>query len=360
MKSVVLFIDALTQGGAQRQLVGLAVLLKERGYQVEVVTYHDKPFYESFLDGHQIPHLIIRKPQTLVGLIWRVRKAFRNIHPDVVISYLDSPNTIACLVKMSGMDFRLIVSERNTTQHLKRKDKVRFFLYRWASDVVSNSFSQEQFISHHFPQLRDKTQVITNFVDLDVFRPAPDKEKRDFVRVIGVGRIEHQKNIGCLIKAAKAVSEQGYSVRVDWYGRQTWLLERYRRMIAEMDLGQVFCFHEPTALIHERYQEADLFCLPSLYEGYPNVLCEAMACGLPVICSDVCDNARIMQDGANGFLFDPASPEQLSDRIIGFLSLPVVRREEMGRQSRELAEQRFCKETFISQYIRLMEKLLHS
>lgn len=353
MKNIVLLIDSLVQGGAQRQLVGLAILLQERGYMVQVVTYHDLPFYEKELKNKSVRHLCIKKQNGNIGLLRQIRKTLKKLRPDVVISYLDAPNTIASLVRLSGVRYRLIVSERNTTQLLTWKDKMRFFLYWWADVISPNSISQERFIKEHFPQLSSKVQVVSNFVNMDVFRPV-NKVNENCLKIIGVGRLEAQKNVGSLIKATKLVIDGGYDICVDWYGRTTGLIKDYNRMIDEMGLNSVFLFHEATTIIHKKYQEADLFCLPSLYEGYPNVLCEAMACGLPVICSDVCDNASIMEEGINGFLFDPYDPRELAERIIQYITIPSEEKKQMSRKSRELAEQRFGKEAFVKKYIALI------
>lgn len=355
MMRILLFIDSLTQGGAQRQMVGLAVLLKERGYPVMVVSYHDIPFFRPYLEEHHVEQLCIKNPKNRWGVIWLTRKTIKKLRPDVVVSYLDSPNIIMSLIKLTGLRFKLVVSERNTTQSLTFQNRMRFFLYKWADAIVPNSYSQKQFIENHYPGLAQKSRVITNFVDIDIFCPVPKKKRDSILFIIGVGRVEKQKNIGCLIKAVKTVISQGYCVHVDWYGRKSELIMKYEEMIEELQLESVFAFHDPTMQINEKFQNAHLFCLPSFYEGYPNVLCEAMACGLPVICSNVCDNASIMQVDANGFLFDPYDSQELADQIIRFINCSRETKEQMGIKSRELAEKRFGKEIFIKKYIEVLQ-----
>ena len=220
--------------------------------------------------------------------------------------------------------------------------------------IVTNSHSQERFIISHYPFLSHKLKVITNFVDLNVFRPK-QQEKNGIIRVIGVGRVEAQKNVGCLIRATKSIIDSGYDIRVEWYGRRTDWVKKYEDRLEKQNLKSVFIFYEPTTTIHKKYQEADLFCLPSLYEGYPNVLCEAMACGLPVICSNVCDNSLIMAEGVNGYLFNPHDPHDLAARIIQFIKSPEVMKKQMSIKSRKLAEKRFGKDTFLTKYLELIQ-----
>jgi glycosyltransferase involved in cell wall biosynthesis len=259
MKSVVLLIDSLAQGGAQWQIVGLAFLLKERGYDVQVLTYYDIPFYASFLEKHAVPYQVIDNAVSPLKRIWNVRKVLKHRHPNTVISYLDTPNMLACLAKMSGLRFQLIVSERNTTQQLSIKKHILFWLYHYADAIVPNSVTQTEFIYYHFPTLAQKVKTITNFVDLDAFKPSDMQKEFHPLRMIGVGRMEPQKNISRLIEAVEEVRQQGITVVFDWYGRKTSYTEKYQAKIQQCGLQDVFILHDATYDIMTKYQEADLF-----------------------------------------------------------------------------------------------------
>ena len=170
MKRVLCLIDSMGSGGAQRQIAGLACLLRAAGYGVKVVWYHTEDFYKSTLDtnGVEYSNIILKGAFAKAkGVLNEIRK----YDPDVVISYLDGPCFIACLGKILGYRYRLIVSERNTTQHLTFKEKLKFFLYRAADFIVPNSVSQQKFIEANYPNLSAKVRTITNFVDLDTFKP---------------------------------------------------------------------------------------------------------------------------------------------------------------------------------------------
>lgn len=352
---VILLIDSLTQGGAQRQIVGLAKLLQEHGQFVLLLTYYDIPFYASYLDEHHVAHRVVEDAKSPLKRIWRVRQELKKEKPDVVISYLDVPNILACLAKMMGVKAKLIVSERNTTQQLTRQARLKFFLYRWADHVVPNSLSQADFIAHHYPCLHPKMTTISNFVDLVTFIPAAEKKTMcKQLRFIGVGRIEPQKNILRFIKAVALAKQEGCDMRVDWYGRKSSGFEQYEQAIKEHQLEDCFFFHDPTNDIVCKYQQSDLFCLPSLYEGYPNVLCEAMACGLPVMCSNVCDIPKIMEDGINGYLFNPLDVTSMANSMMKFYSLNIEERASFGAESRKIAISKFSEERFVEDYANLI------
>ena len=356
MKRILVFIDSLTSGGAQRQNVGLAKLLHDNGYEVKLVYYHPIEFYKPFLDENGVDNELI--PDAIDGKkrIFRVAKAMNAYKPDVVISYLDVPNILACMLKACGMKYKLITSERNTTQVLAKKEKLKFFLMRWADAIVPNSYSQEHFIKEHYPNLMNKVHTITNFVDTDAFSPV-DSECSDTCRFICVGRVSEQKNTLRFLQVIKRLKDNRYNFKIEWFGYVAEsYLEQCNEYIAQNKLQSVFSFNEPTSTIVDEYRKNDVFILPSIYEGFPNVVCEAMCCGKPILCSNICDNPLIVEDGGNGFLFDPLSTDDMYEKMEKFIRLPLDEKHKMSLRSRELALKKFSSEAFIQKYITLIEQ----
>jgi len=97
--------------------------------------------------------------------------------------------------------------------------------------------------------------------------------------------------------------------------------------------------------------------LPSFYEGVPNVICEAMSCGLPILASDINDNSRFITSGVNGYLFNPYDEIDISNAMIEFFKLTESSRELMGLSSREKAKRIFGKDVFISEYLEIINTL---
>lgn len=359
MKKILCLIDRLSFGGAERQLMGLALLLKQNGYDVEMATYHDFDFRTDDLEANNVRlHRISQKGNPLSKL-FAVRRLINKQKYDVVIAYKSGVTMLACLLKMTGGRFKLIVSERNTTQALTRRERLKFWLYRCADFIVPNSYSQEAFIKSHYPNLANKTFTITNFTDTDSFSPA-DRVVNQVPVILTVGRVAKQKNVMAYLEAVKILKEKGVDVRFLWYGNSQIGEDEYARKCKEavtaLGIADVFEFHPATSHILSVYQQCDLFCLPSLYEGFPNVLCEAMSCGKPVVCSRVCDNERIVNEGENGLLFDPKSVDDIAEKLEAMLLMPKDRMTQWGRRSRELAEERFSEKSFVNQYISLIEQ----
>ena len=108
---------------------------------------------------------------------------------------------------------------------------------------------------------------------------------------------------------------------------------------------------------HPNMYQFATFCLPSLYEGYPNVVAEAMACELPIICSNVYENPYIVEEGVNGFLFDLESIDDMVNAIQKIVSLTNEERRRMGTLNRQLCLKRNTEEEFLNSYIKLIESL---
>lgn len=355
---ILLFTDALGAGGAQRQLVGLAVFLSKAGYDVSLVTYHDGDFYNEALVKEKINHVVLAKTENYLKRIVLVIQYFKQYCPNVVIAYQASPSIIACLAKLMGCRYRLIVSERNTTQKYTMRECLRFFLYKWADHIIPNSFSQADFILQHASRLKGKIKVITNFVDTDLFLPSLKKNVSGVLRVLTIGRMTPQKNTLKYIESIKILVDKGYQLHVDWYGyadQGGGYYQQCKDKLALYKLQEIFEFHQPYCNVVELYQQADVFCLPSVYEGTPNVICEAMSCGLPILCGDVCDNSKIVKDGVNGILFNPKSPEYIVEAFIKYYNTSEEEREIMGRESRNMALDYFSKEKFVYKYIDIIE-----
>jgi len=366
---ILCLIDSLNSGGAQRQLCMLAVLLKERGYDVEVLTYYDYDFYRDFLDKANIPHTTVTASNKL-GRMVAVRKAIRHQKPDVVIAYMGTPSLFAELAGLPKRDFALIVSERSSNFRENFATKRRFFFHRLSDAVVCNSFTQTKFIAKTAPWLVKRTTTITNCVDLSAFSP---KEVAaaipNLINIVVVASFQALKNPMGLVEAMNIVHHDNdyKNITVNWYGnnlfangkptKRSIVFLAVKEAIKKYTLENVFNLHDPILDIINIYQSATAICLPSLYEGCPNVIGEAMACGKPVLASNVCDNPLLVAEGENGFLFDPADPQDIANAIIRFSKQSPAQWKQMGQISRQRAEKMLSPYVFVNKYIELIEQL---
>ena len=353
---IILFTDSLGAGGAQRQLAGLAVMLQEHGHDVVVSTYHPMDFYKSYLDENRVPNEIIPNACSHIERIWSVYKYLKDKSPDWVIAYQETPSLVACLSKFLGCNFKLIVSERNTTQINGAKERVRFFLYRYANYVVPNSYTQGDFLTLHYHWMKDRIRVITNYVDLKKFTLTPHK-RNVIPEILIVGSVWEPKNAKGFVEACRILKQRKVVFHATWYGLSA-SYSKYEKtvitLLKKYDLENVLCFKNKVKDIDVEYKKADYFCLPSFYEGTPNVICEAIACGLPVICSDVCDNSLYVEKNVNGFLFDPNNIIDMANRIEEAINLLDNDYFEFRDNSRDIAVRKLSDKQFVDKYLALL------
>lgn len=354
MQKIICFTDSLGSGGAQRQLVGLACMLKDQGYDVSVLLYYDNPFYKPVLDKAGISSIVVGNTANPIKRLCKLYRYFKKLPCDVVISYQETPSLIASIFRPLLKWQKLIVSERNTTQKLTVRDRIRFWLYHFADTIVPNSYSQANFLKSNYPQLSSKIFPITNFVDTSVFAPNSNRSRNNKLVVVASGKPE--KNFSRFVEAISLLKSKGTLLNIEWYGIGDAMLPQYQKIMEERGVSDIVSVYPPQSNIQEIYSNADYFCLPSLFEGFPNVLCEAMSCGLPVVSSNVCDNPNIAEDGVNGYLFNPYDVNQIAESIEHIVNLTNEEYEIISARNREKSIQLFSTTAFVDKYIAIINQ----
>lgn len=363
---VTMLIDTIAiGGGAERQFVGLAVALNKAGYDVDVIFYHPDEGYQTELKNEGVKYYLVKNCKNKISKIIQINKKIKEINPDIVISFKPGANSIACILKALGAKWKLIVSDRNTIQSVTKSIKVQYkLLYRFADSIVPNSYSQKEFIINNFQHLKNKITVISNFTDTNKFHPVEGKkvtpEKNS---ILIVARIAKQKNVLNFLETVK-IHASKWRGKLDfvWYGAPNVNEEEYfaqcESKIKEYNLYDLFRFEHPVKNIEEVYRQFDFFCLPSLWEGFPNALCEAMASGLVVIASRICDNEQIIEHHHNGFLFNPTKIEEMASVIEGIVSLTFDEKNMLAKNAHDYVVENLSINIFTKKYITLIAKLV--
>ncbi len=362
MGKITLFICSLSSGGAEHQLVQLANMLVEKGRLVTVATFADLDDHYTF-DDRIKRHRIGAHRSSLVRFLM-IFWYFLTIRTHCVISFGQRENAICLLPLLFRPDIRVIAGERNfTVGKPSRYEKILTkFLYRRATYVVPNSYSQRDYLVRKFPYLKGKTVTITNYTDVEEYcsMPIPLNEPR---RLVIFARYCPQKNGVRFVEAVKIASERTKKTFVvDWYGnihnKNGECQDEYVKMkelIERYGLDDVLKLNNHVKDVRKVLLKYDVACLPSLHEGFSNAISEAICCGRPVLASEVSDNHIMVHDGENGFLFNPLSPENIAERLLKFLDLSNEKQIEMGVRSRKIAETLFQKKLFFDSYIHLIE-----
>ena len=359
-------IDSLGSGGAQRQMASLAIGLAKRGHEVEIFNYFPElDFFRPEVEKSGIPIHEIRKTKGFsfralikLGLLLRSGKYH------VALSFLNIPNAYLELAHFFKPSTPKVVSERSNHVGARALPGQRL-LHRVASRVVVNSWSHCEWLKARHPWLEPKLQVIYNGVDTDLYKPSgvvrSDPKK---LKLLAIGRVGPEKNVINLIKALVLFHDKwGWVPDLNWVGRKDESKEGHSYGKEINDLLEIsppavknnIHFLGEKGLIHQVLAEHDALIHPSLFEGMPNVICEALAAGKPVLASNVSDNVRLVKEGERGFLFDPNNPSSITSSIKQLSDLPSERWFGISENCRNYSEETLSMNKLVSKY----EDLFH-
>lgn len=346
-------------GGGANANYYIARELVRQGHEVTVITSRmaDLPARES-VDGIEVIRLqCLRRHvsySTLTEcLFWVVRAVWfcalwaARHRPDIVQSFFALPNgpvawaasrAARCpyVVRLGGGDVPGNDPTRYSRVHRLMMPITRMVL-RHAAGLIVNSRGLLAKAREAYPEL--EFAIIPNGVALDEFNPDPGRRNGAPMRLLCVSRLVERKGIQYLIPALANLRRRGLQFHLRVVGDGP-MLAQLRQAVA--DEGIADCVQIDGAVPHEQlpevYREADLFVLPSLAEGMPNVMLEAISSGLAVIGTRVAGMDELVREGRNGWLVEAGDSAGLERALEAALRDPR-KTVAMGEASRALAEE---------------------
>lgn len=361
---ILCFIDSLGSGGAQRQIVGLALGFKKNGHEVTFLTYHSQDFYEPILIENDIEVNCIQETNYLKRM-FILRKFIRKANCDVLLSFLTSCNFIA---EISGLPFRswkLVVGERNANPKILTSTKLKLFrwLHFFSDYVVSNSHENIKMVQKVSPLIsKKKLKVIYNLLDLKKWSPKEGFEflSKNKIQILVAASHIHRKNLLGLVKALSFLNEDESSkIQIDWYGdgcAEPYFDSSFQKaseLIKKYNLERIINFYPATDEISEKIKSADVVALFSFNEGLPNILCEGMACGKLVLSSNVSDIPKIINN--KNLIFNPNDAQSIKNTFKYLISLNKEKFIKEGVINRTFAEANFDEGNIVNQYLKLFK-----
>lgn len=355
-------------GGAERQAKTLAETAKNLGVDVTVLTQPQPNMpCEEIVNGVRIA----RRLNTLaIGPLWGVsyvcstykwlnklidkntvihnQTAYLHSLPSVLLARrykIPSVIRYACAGDVGDMA-RLNASgwKKLLLRSIKQADR----------HIVLSQQLREELIESGIP---DKTILYRpNGVDTQIFKPSYPVEvlkSGETFRFLFVGRLSKQKGLGYLFRALSNLEDKNWRLDIYGYGP---LEEELKQLSRTLFIESKVLFHGVSSDMPAVYQNADLLLLPSLYEGMPNVVLEAMASGLPVIATDIGGTRELMADWASEWLVSSANVPALTAMLA-----KALREKEhikmLGQTAREVAISRYDYRQLTRQYIDDCEQL---
>jgi len=239
----------------------------------------------------------------------------------------------------------------------KKEGKVKIIIasliepiaYKVADKIVVTSRHTREYVIEKYRLNPERVVVIPNYVDTDAFKPSETtgKEKN---RIIFVGRLDKEKNLVNLIDAVKTLDVELVLIGEGPYE------EILKTKVESERIGNVsFLGVIPNERLPLELNRSEIFVLVSIYEGNPKTLLEAMACGLPVIGTDVRGIKEVINHKKNGYLCD-TSAESMKEAIMNVLESDELR-GRMGRYARETIVEHYSVKSLATKELSLLTAL---
>lgn len=347
---VIQVIPRFSIGGAETMCESLSVFLKKAGCEVIVVSlYRYQSCITERLESEQVKVIYLdKKSGPDSSVILRLVKLFRSEKPDVVHTHLYAQRYAVPAAMLAGTK-RIVHTVHNVAEKeaIKMAQKLGYFFYHYCH-VTPVALSEEIQTSvcrlYRLPPQR--VPVAVNGVDLRHCMVKNSYDSGEKLKFLHIGRFSEQKNHAMLLEAFGMLHADYPETELTLIGEGPLVQEIHQKAEA-LGLGECVHFAGVKDNVFPELHRADVFVLPSLYEGVPITLIEAMGTGLPIVATAVGGVPDMLTDGENALLtaVDAASVAKAMKQMTD-----VELRERLGKCARVRAVKQFSAEHMTEAY----------
>jgi galacturonosyltransferase len=293
-------------------------------------------------------------------LIKKYKALVKRIKPSLIITYTVKPNiyggyiarklSLPIVMTVTGLGSSLITGKFKSV--IKK-------MYRYscknANAVFFENTSNLNFFLKNNIICRDKSKLVPGSgVNIEKFVPMPKSQDDNSIKFLFIGRLMKEKGIEEYLQVARDITTHSGGV-------EFWILgrledEEYKFIVEEQN--QSYKYLGVVNDVRQLIRDADCIVNPSYHEGMSNVLLEGGAMGKPLLASRIPGCREIIDEGENGFLFEPKSAASLHEAIHKFIDLSFEEREKMGLASRSKIEKEFDRNIVVTKFMNTIESIL--
>lgn len=330
---ILFLIASLRGGGAERVAANLCNHWANLGHEVTLVTFDD-PEHDFYISDPKIKRHSLacfktstnkfQKIMSNLNRITKLRNIVRKTQPTVVVSFMDVANMLAVMACF-GLKIPVVISERTYPPYYNDNnlfDKIRKFIYRFTHAFVAQTNNVGAWAAEFLST--NKITVIANPVTVkDVQDLSVERENV----ILAMGRLGPEKGYDMLIQAFAQLHAQhsDWKLKIVGEGQER---ENLQKQINALDLQNKISLPGQTTQTQIEFCKAKIFTLTSRVEGFPNVLIEAMAHGMPAVSFD-CNSgpADIIEHDINGILVKANDVQALTAALLRLVNNPDLRQK---------------------------------
>lgn len=376
MTRVLNLITSLDVGGAEMMLLKVVSGLDRSRFDTRVVSLLPAGEVGRMMQdaGISVESLGLQRGRAAVSGLGRFLRIGREFRPHVIMTWLYHADLLGALSRpffpKTALAWNLRCANMDFSRYVPltgRVVKVNALFSFIPSVVVANSGAG--LLLHRQMGYRPRrVEIIENGFDTSLFRPDPEARKlaraawgiADDAPVAGLfARFDPMKGHGDFFRAAGILSRKMPGVRFVLCGQGvTPENPEIFTMIRDNGLHHACVLLGPRSDMPGLYPGLDVLCSPSLGEGFPNVVGEAMSSGVPCVVTDVGDCREVVGD--TGLVVPPAFPEEMADGLSRLLYMPEESRLKLGEAARKRIEARYSIDFIVSRYENLYARLAGS
>lgn len=302
-------------------------------------------------------------PLKEMRLLLKYRSLIKRIKPSIVLSYTIKPNIYGGIASTQlGVPYIAnITGLGNALVSEGFKSKLLISLYSLALKKVNTVYFQNQSNLDYLTNvvnIGNKVRLIPGSgVNINEFA-FKEYEQNRTINILYIGRIMYSKGIDELLEAIDMIHEHKEYEHLRFQFLGFFEEESLRQRFNELSSVSSIEFYEHQLDIKIFIESAQAIILPSHHEGMSNSLLEAASTGRPLLASNIPGCKEIVDDGVNGFLFEPKDSVSIYESVKKFVSLSFEERQEMGRQSRLKVEREFDRNIVVNEYLKNIREIL--
>ena len=354
--SILFILPDLETGGAERIVITIANNLPRERFEPKILLLRKEGGYLEFLKN-DVEIIDLKTPRIRHSLL-PILKVIHKRKPYIVFSGFGEVNAYLALFIKFFPKIKFIARETNVvSKHVTRKE-IRFFykFYNNYHKIICQSDDMQNDLIENFKIKKDKLIKINNPVDFEFINEKltisekPESFKDDFKNIIAIGNLSSRKGFDNLLKVFSHLKNENILLHLLGDGQDKVLLHQMKK---DLELENVI-FHGQQKNPYQFLKFADLFILSSRYEGFPNVLLEAGACGTYALAND-CPGGitEIIQPGINGEISNIENLKEFADNI-----LRILQHNHDSEAIKNSISSRFSKDLILEKYEDVLENII--